>query len=48
LREEGIGQEPGDSDENINSLVSRELQPEEASEQFEAELTFSKRLNQES
>ncbi|MEO2203919.1 methyltransferase domain-containing protein [Paenibacillus pabuli] len=48
LREEGIGQEPGDSDEIINSLVSRALQPEEASEQFEAELTFSKRFNQES
>lgn len=48
LREEGFGQEPDDSDESLDNLVNRELQPEEAREQYEAELTFSKRFNQES
>ncbi|WJH29925.1 hypothetical protein N6H13_04050 [Paenibacillus sp. CC-CFT742] len=44
----GIGQENGDFDEILDNLVNRELQPEEASEQYEAELTFFKRFNQES
>ncbi|NUU76473.1 methyltransferase domain-containing protein [Paenibacillus xylanilyticus] len=48
LREEGIGQEPGDPVEIMDSLLTRELQPEEAREQYEAELMFSKKFKRES
>lgn len=42
LREEGLGNEPGDFDEIINNLLNRGLTFEEAQEQYEAELLFSK------
>jgi hypothetical protein len=48
LKEEGIGQEPGDSEEVNDSLTTRGLTCNEAKSQYEAELTFSKKFDDES
>lgn len=42
LREEGLGEIPGDLEEIINNLINRGLTLEEARDQYEAELLFSK------
>ncbi|MBD0381371.1 class I SAM-dependent methyltransferase [Paenibacillus sedimenti] len=41
LREEGLGQKPGDLNVTINNLMKRGLTQEEARDQYEAELLFS-------
>lgn len=42
LREEGLGQEPGEIKEFMNTLTERGITPEEAEQQYQAELLFSK------
>ncbi len=42
LREEGLGNEPEDFEESVNNLMNRGLTLEEAQDQYEAELLFSK------
>lgn len=44
LREEGLGQEPGDRNEIIENLTNRGLTYEEAEEQYHSELTLSKQF----
>lgn len=46
LREEGIGQEPGDEMEVINNFMSRGLTEDEALAQYEAELKFNKEFGE--
>lgn len=48
LKEEGIGQEPADSTEMMDSLMSRGLSLAEATEQYNAELTFSSAFHESS
>ncbi|WP_337100236.1 class I SAM-dependent methyltransferase [Paenibacillus sp. YIM B09110] len=48
LRDEGIGQQPGDLQALIASLTARGLKEEEAKEQYEAELSFSQLFHEES
>lgn len=48
LREEGIGQEPGEQNEIIENLIKRGLTNEEANAQYKAELTFSEQFGIES
>lgn len=48
LREEGIGQEPGEQNEIIDNLMNRGLIYEEAKDQYKAELTFSNQFGIES
>lgn len=48
LKEEGLGQEPGDAKSIINNLLTRGLNDSEAKEQYEAELTFSKEFSSQS
>lgn len=47
LSEEGLGQKPGDRKETINSLMERGLTQDEAREQYEAELLFSRNFGKE-
>lgn len=48
LKEEGLGQEPGDVKEIIENLLSRGLSDREAKVQYNAELTFSKAFSDQS
>lgn len=48
LREEGLGQEPGNRDEIIENLTNRGLTYGEAQEQYCAELTFPKHFGNQS
>ncbi|MFC5405866.1 methyltransferase domain-containing protein [Cohnella soli] len=48
LKEEGIGQVPGDKDGVLNSLATRGLTREEAEKQYEAELLLSQEFSEKS
>ncbi|WP_195576171.1 class I SAM-dependent methyltransferase [Paenibacillus sp. 1001270B_150601_E10] len=48
LREEGLGQQPGDRNEIIQSLINKGLTDDEACAQYDAELTFSKEFGNQS
>src|SRR5207245_1921581 len=48
LREEGLGEKPGDSEHMINHLMLRGLTFDEARSQYEAELSFFKEFGMES
>ncbi|ANY67843.1 hypothetical protein BBD42_16210 [Paenibacillus sp. BIHB 4019] len=48
LKEEGLGQEPGDAKSIISNLLTIGLNDNEAKEQYEAELTFSKEFSSQS
>lgn len=48
LREEGLGQEPGDAEDFLNALEHRGLSSAESKSQFAAELLFSKALSKDS
>lgn len=46
LKEEGIGQTPGDASELLSNLTGRGLSYDAAKEQYEAELAFSKEFSE--
>lgn len=48
LREEGIGQVPGDINEKMNNLIERGLTAEEAKREYESELLLSQELGESS
>ncbi|MEY8745180.1 methyltransferase domain-containing protein [Paenibacillus tundrae] len=48
LKEEGIGQNPGDAKQNVDNLIARGLSSDEAKRQYEAELAFSTVFNPDS
>lgn len=48
LKEEGLGQNPGDAKQNVDNLIARGLSADEAKRQYEAELAFSSVFNRDS